>query len=218
LPIQQLNIGIPTKIFDGKKITVRYNEIDLDEFFDEKKANEYLKKLNKDKTFFDAEVSKSQRKFAIGKHLNKFEIFFKHFDGEILIRSKKGKQYFEAQGAHNFLVNGEKIRIRTIRKPPGLSFDNLPDDTPFIANVDLKYSNRYLPKKSTSSFFPKNWSIERIQEEVALVYEQMIKNGKTFHPKSINRKFDYKNSDGTFRIQIEFDNQGNFTNAYPINI
>jgi hypothetical protein len=42
----------------------------------------------------------------------------------------------------------------------------------------MKYANRYLPKQATSSFFPKNWDITRVKEEVALVYEQMIKSGK----------------------------------------
>jgi len=58
LPIQQLNIGVPTKFFDGKKITVRYNKIVLDEFFDEKKADDYLRKLNKDKGYLDIEIKR----------------------------------------------------------------------------------------------------------------------------------------------------------------
>jgi len=44
----------------------------------------------------------------------------------------------------------------------------------------------------------------------------MLKSGKQFNPRSTNRKFDCLNSEGTFRIQIEFDELGNLTSAYPI--
>jgi len=70
-------------------------------------------------------------------------------------------------------------------------------------------------KRATSSFFPLNWDVTRVKEEVAFVYEQMLKSGKQYNPRATNRKFTHMNSEGTFNIQIEFDELGNFTNAYP---
>lgn len=44
----------------------------------------------------------------------------------------------------------------------------------------------------------------------------MMKSGRIYDPRSTNRKFDFPCSDGSFRIQIEFDELGNLTSAYPI--
>ena len=63
--------------------------------------------------------------------------------------------------------------------------------------------------------FPKNWNEQRVKEEIALVYDKMIKAGKEYHPKNKNRDFIEWNSDQTFRILIEFDELGRLTNGYP---
>lgn len=109
---------------------------------------------------------------------------------------------------------GKKIQIGVIRVPPGTkSFHMLPDDIPFKANVELKYNNSFIPKQNTSSFFPKNWDIKRVKEEIALMYDEMLKSGKSF-PYD-NNKFFHLDSTRRFEIQIEFDKLGNLTSAYP---
>lgn len=92
----------------------------------------------------------------------------------------------------------------------------MPNDVPFKANVEMKYNASVVKKKNTSSFFPKNWDIKRVKEEIASVYDQMLKSGKVYNPIATNRKFDFPCSNGSFRIQIEFDELGNLTSAYPI--
>jgi len=142
------------------------------------------------------------------------EKFHHHFDGEILIKEKGGEDILELFGAHNHEVNGTKIQIGTIRKPPGIkSVHDLPNDIPFKANVETKYNASIVKKKNASSFFPKNWDIKRVKEEIALVYEEMLKSGKLF-PYD-NNKFFHLDSTGRFEIQIEFDKLGNLTSAYP---
>lgn len=64
--------------------------------------------------------------------------------------------------------------------------------------------------------FPKNWDITRVKQEIALVYEEMIKSG--FELKYSNNKWSFPDSNGKFIIQIEVDNLGNITNAYPLKI
>lgn len=152
------------------------------------------------------------------KYIDKFKLkFHHHFDGELLIKQKGGEDILELFGAHNHDVIGTKIQLGIIRKPPGVkSFHDLPDDIPFKANVEMKYGNGFVKKKNTSSFFPKNWGIQRVKQEIALVYDEMMKSGRIYDPRSTNRKFDFPCSDGSFRIQIEFDELGNLTSAYPI--
>jgi hypothetical protein len=62
--------------------------------------------------------------------------------------------------------------------------------------------------------FPKNWDITRVKQEIALVYEQMVKEGVEL--KFTNNKYKKRCSTGTFEIRIEVDNLGNITNAYPL--
>lgn len=152
------------------------------------------------------------------KYAEKFkEKFHHHFDGEILIKEKGGENILELFGAHNHEVRGTKIQIGIIRKPTGIkSIHDLPNDIPFKANVEIKYNISIVKKKNTSSFFPKNWGIKRVKEEIALVYNEMLKSGKVYNPNATNRKFDFPCSNGSFRIQIEFDELGNLTSAYPI--
>ncbi|HCN49643.1 MAG TPA: hypothetical protein DIT10_11210 [Chryseobacterium sp.] len=149
------------------------------------------------------------------KYADKFELkFHHHFDGEILIKQKGGEEILELFGAHNHEIRGTKIQIGAIRNPPGMkNIHDLPDDVPFKANVELKYGSGIVKKKNTSSFFPKNWDIKRVKEEIALVYDEMLKSGKSFPNK--NNKFKFMDSTNSFLIQIEFDELGNLTSAYP---
>lgn len=64
--------------------------------------------------------------------------------------------------------------------------------------------------------FPKNWNIERVKQEIALVYDEMINSGK-FEALKVRKSPSYKalDSTGSFWIKIEFDISGNLTNAYP---
>jgi len=159
--------------------------------------------------------NRPKRKQVYRKYASKFDKkFHLHFDGEIVIRERKGEQYFALEGAHNHDVLGSKIQLGEIRKPPGVSFHDLPDDVPFKANVEMKYNSGVVKKKNTSSFFPRNWDIKRVKEEIALVYDEMLKSGKEL--KWGNNTFKGWNSDRSFEISIEFDKSGNLTNAYPI--
>lgn len=55
--------------------------------------------------------------------------------------------------------------------------------------------------------------ITRIKEEVALIYDDLVKSGKDFTKPPF--KYNSMNSDNTFQVLIEFDKLGNLTNAYP---
>ncbi len=60
IPTQQLNVGVPTKFFDGKRYTVKYQNTTLKIFNNEKDANNFLKKLDGDKKFFNSEIKKAK--------------------------------------------------------------------------------------------------------------------------------------------------------------
>ncbi|WDT67887.1 hypothetical protein [Cloacibacterium sp. TD35] len=155
--------------------------------------------------------SKIRRANALAKWVSKFEKkFHLHFDGEFKIKSKRGIEKLEGTGGHNHSVIGQNVKVRRYLTEPV-------DDMPFDALIEVRYKNgQWIEKTAKSCMFPKNWNITRVKEEIALVYDEMIKSGKTFNPQSINRKFDFPCSTGHFRIQIEFDELGNLTNAYPI--
>jgi len=180
------------------------------------------KKLEKEiKDVLDEGISDASRprKLALIKWASKFEKkFHLHFDGEIVpvLHNDGTVAYYKMVGAHNHEKIGDVFELIAIRIPPGIKFANLPNDIPFKANVEMIKDGVKYTKKATSTFFPKNWDIKRVKEEIALVYEEMIRSGKTYHSRSTNRKFDYMNSEGTFEIHIEFDELGNITNAYPI--
>lgn len=65
--------------------------------------------------------------------------------------------------------------------------------------------------------FPKNWNLERIKEEVCLLYEYTIEKGTGQLPLKPNQKFNKYQGQSTegFDILIEVDNAGNIMNAYP---
>ncbi len=159
-----------------------------------------------------ADVAKNTklRKAALIKWISKFEEkFHLHFDGEFKIKSKKGVSRLQGTGGHNYLVVNKNIKIRKYLTEPI-------DDLPFDALISVRYKNgQWIDKVAKSSMFPENWDLIRVKEEIALVYDEMMKNRKKFHPKSKNRDYISLNSEKTFKIKIEFDEFSNFTNAYP---
>ncbi len=96
----------------------------------------------------------------------------------------------------------------------------MPKDVPFKARVTIKsLKGKLFPKSAESSMFPRNWSVKRIKEEVALVYENTVMKGVGLDPNSINlkfKKYKMKDSLGNFDILIEIDDLGNIINSYPL--
>lgn len=182
------------------------------------KLIEYIKK----KFFEIIGDNEGLRKLFLSKWLTKFEkSFFNHLDGEWgITKIEKGffkNEYIEfGQGGHNANAFGKNIRLKrgTVRIPePPI------DDLPFKAQIEIKYKNgEWLEKLQISSMFPKNWKIERIQEEVAWVYENTVAKGEGLDITSANnflKKYKAKSSSGNFDIIIEVDETGNIMNAYP---
>ena len=65
--------------------------------------------------------------------------------------------------------------------------------------------------------FPKNWSLERIQEEVAWVYEKAKNNSDIIKQIATPNNFGKIEGETTagFKILLEIDIKGNIMNAYP---
>lgn len=61
--------------------------------------------------------------------------------------------------------------------------------------------------------FPINWNLDRVKEEIALVYEKTVGKGKELKL-PVNKFIDF-DSTNTFEILIEVDKSGNILNAYP---
>ena len=87
----------------------------------------------------------------------------------------------------------------------------------FKAKISIKYSlSQLFPKDAISTMFPKNWSLDRIKEEVAFVYENTVVKGAGFYGKTgKSTKYRSYTSDGMFKIIIELDDFGNIINSYP---
>lgn len=153
----------------------------------------------------------AERQNALAKWESKFEKYFHlHFDGELTFArfsNRDSTLVLWGHGGHNTTMIGENIKVRRYLTNPV-------DDKPFDAIISIRYKNgQWIEKQAKSSFFPKNWSIERVKEEIAYVYEKMIQSG--FDLKWENNKFWHKNSTGTFEILIEVDKLGNLKSAYP---
>jgi len=86
----------------------------------------------------------------------------------------------------------------------------------FKAKVSIKYSlSQLFPKDAISTMFPKNWSLERIKEEVAFVYENTVVKGVIPRHLSDNTlTYDGVSSTG-FKIRIQMKN-GKIINTHPI--
>jgi Bacterial EndoU nuclease len=173
------------------------------------------------KKILDDLLSKAtERKNAFVKWKDKFdEYFFNHLDGEFGLESIKlglrEQEYIGlAQGGHNAGMLGENIRLKkgttTIPNPP---VDNLP----FKAYIEVKYKSGWVLKANETSMFPKNWSKERIQEEVALVYENTVAKKHGLIPRQPHDKFDKYRGQGNsgFDLIIEVNKAGFIINSYP---
>ncbi|MCP1995289.1 EndoU domain-containing protein [Flavobacterium sp. HSC-61S13] len=93
------------------------------------------------------------------------------------------------------------------------------DDMPFDALISVRYRvqgrlGQWIDKEAKSTMFPLNWNITRVKQEIALVYDEMIKATVKFE--FDNNIFRFLTSDGKFVIQVEVDQLGNITNAYPL--
>ncbi|MDR6969180.1 hypothetical protein J2X31_003207 [Flavobacterium arsenatis] len=159
-------------------------------------------------------LKSSTRKAVFKRWGNKFENkFHLHFDGEFTIgklSNRDATQVLKGTGGHNHSVIGENIRVRKYLTQPV-------DGHPFDALIEVRYKNgQWIEKQAKSSMFPINWNIQRVKEEIALVYENMIKSG-TFEQIKNHKSPSFKTLDSTeeFEIKIEFDEIGNITNAYP---
>lgn len=72
-------------------------------------------------------------------------------------------------------------------------------------------------KEPLTSIFPKNWNLERIQQEVAFVYENTVARGLGKRPKSVDDVLEKYIGECTseFDILIEVDEFNRIVNAYP---
>ncbi len=136
------------------------------------------------------------RKAAFTKWASKFEKKFHiHFDGEFTIgklSNRDATQVLKGTGGHNHSVIGENIQIRKELTAPV-------NDKPFDALIEVRYKNgQWIEKQAKSSMFPKNWNIQRVKEEIAFVYEEMIKDG--FELQFKNNKYKAFNSNHNFEI------------------
>ncbi|MCP1997086.1 EndoU domain-containing protein [Flavobacterium sp. HSC-61S13] len=150
---------------------------------------------------------------ALEKWKSKFDLkFHNHFDGEFKIKIFDKIFILKGAGGHNHEVIGFTVKIRKYLTKPV-------DDMPFDALISVRYRvqgrlGQWIDKEAKSTMFPINWDITRVKQEIALVYDEMIK--VNIKLKSANNKFQFPAPNGKFRIQIEVDQLGNITNAFPI--
>ncbi|AWM13589.1 hypothetical protein DI487_06750 [Flavobacterium sediminis] len=192
--------------------------------------NEYLKKGTDLEKHLDELVEIiNKRKNSFLKYSSKFdENFINHLSGDVeIIKPKlsdiwinsKEWLYRGLQGQGGHWLN-ESLIVRDIIYPSGISkVKDIPPDIPFRARIDVKsLKGKLFPKNEISSMFPRNWSKERIMEEVAFVYENTVVKGvnkKIKSPSDIFNKYEGKTTSG-FKIRLEIDDLGNIMNAYPI--
>jgi hypothetical protein len=127
--------------------------------------------------------------------------------------------YIGTKGQGGHWLN-QFLKIDVLVPPPNYaSVADIPLDVPFRAKVIIKsLKGKLFPKDAVSTMFPKNWSIERIREEVAWVYKNTVVKNVGLNPESINKifkQYKFKDSSGQFDIIIEIDDLGNIMNAYP---
>lgn len=173
------------------------------------------------KEFIDAII---KRRNALTKWAGKFdENFVNHLSGDIAIEKItlffRDLFYLGTKGQGGHWLN-KFLKIGDLVPPPNYtSVADIPDDTPFRARVTIKnLKGKQYPKDAVSIMFPKNWSKERIMEEVAWVYENTVAKGVGLNPDSLNKLFKqykFKDSSGQFDIIIEIDDLGKIMNSYP---
>ncbi len=150
------------------------------------------------------------------------EYFYNHLSGDVA--KEKITIFFhdiwyivpKGEGGH-FL--NKYVKVKEILYPEGIrTINQLPGDTPFIAKIDVvSEAGKRFPKRVPSSMFPKNWTYERIREEVAWVYEKAQSNDELIIKKPTLNNFGKIEGETTtgFKIIIEVDHNGKIMNAYP---
>lgn len=219
LQIGKLNDDLHILVHNGEEI-FRGNKKQLKETLEGylkkgKDLNKYLDEL--------VEIIK-KRKAALIKYSDKFdENFINHLSGDIAIEKItiffRDLYYIGTKGQGGHWMN-KFLKIDSLVPPPNYSsVADIPFETPFRARVSIKsLKGKLFPKDAVSTIFPKNWSKERIAEEVAYVYENTVAKGKGLNPDSLKkllRQYKFKDSNGKFDIIIEVDDLGKIMNSYP---
>jgi hypothetical protein len=215
-------IGIYQVVYKGKEV-LDCNEEYLENLLRKFEELHGSNKSNGVRKYMDEILTASNaRKLAFSKWLRKFDLsFFKHLDGEVWTLKKKkrinGKKQkittAEGYGGH---YENKKVQLQagTVTNPDPLVFDS-----PFEAYIDI-FDNGWYKKEHFSTMFPQGWTLQRIQEELAWVYENTVAIGDGMIPDSVVKKFKqfgFKDSSGTFNILIEVNDDLKIMNAYPIN-
>jgi hypothetical protein len=197
------------EIFRGTKKEIEALAKKLDELGDEA-GKKYLDNINK-------------RKNALSKWSSKFDSnFTNHLSGDIAIEKitilYRELFYVGTKGQGGHWLN-QFLKIDELVPPPNyINVADIPLDTPFRARVSVKsIKGKLFPKDAVSTMFPKNWSKERITEEVAYVYENTVAKGVGFK----NEVKSIKNYEGLttsgFEIRIQILNN-KIINSHPINL
>lgn len=190
------------EVFKGTKAEA---ESALKEYFENSKKGGLEKYLD--------EVLERRNIFL--KWAEKFEKkFHHHFDGEFTIgklSNRDATQVLKGTGGHNHSVIGKNIQVRKYLTQPV-------DNVPFDVLIEVRYKQgQWIEKQAKSSMFPKNWNIQKVKEEIALIYEEMMNSGVFEQIKNRSTpSFTSLDSKGDFKIKIEFDIFGNITNAHPL--
>lgn len=115
-PSQQLSSN-PFKFFDGKEFKVEYRNVVLETFKDEKKAKDFLKKLEKDENLLENLFRKKRKLSVNAKNLLK-----KKADEALTLSSSK------RPGVASVLDSKDKILTAYSRKGEGLKRGEIPKD------------------------------------------------------------------------------------------
>ncbi len=162
------------------------------------------------------------RGIYLKKWASKFDTYFiNHLSGDVALEKitifYKEVWYIVKKGQGGHWLN-KFIEVEEIIYPTGITkISELAEDIPFKAKINIKsLSGEIFPKRIESSMFPKNWSLERIQEEVAWVYENTVAKGvNVFDNTGKFDKYIFTNSDETFNIIIEVNDVKKIMNSYP---
>ncbi len=94
---------------------------------------------------------------------------------------------------------------------------------PFDALISVRYRvqgrlGQWVDKEAKSTMFPINWDLERIQQEVAFVYENTVAKSKGLDIKTLERNIqNYKGKcTSDFDILIQVDRNKNILDSYPL--
>ena len=228
LGIKGLNIGKNL----GKKVATTADDLlkwlrkEFEELVEAIKSGQLANYLKK-KFYELTDDVEGLRKLALSKWLKKFDKnFVNHLSGDIeLIKVKFTSVWMQSESWLYRGVQGQGghwlnkfLKVDKVTFPQGISnVAQLADDVPFKAKITIKSSKgKTFPKLEESSMFPKNWSLDRVKEEVAFVYENTVAKGAGLK----NTQNGISNYEGIstkgFEIRIQIKD-GNIINAHPIN-